>query len=111
MTGSGRNGVDADFGVVLTMALTLLVVLATTHLEDLDLVVTALCKNGGFDRGAFNERRADFQRFAFADGQDLVERDFLPNVSRYLFDFQLLASANTILFAAGFYDRVHGIFL
>ncbi|MPN60321.1 hypothetical protein SDC9_208049 [bioreactor metagenome] len=73
--------------------------------------MTALCKNGGFDRGAFDEGRADLQRFAFADRQHLVERDFLPNVSRYLFDFQFLAGANTILFAAGFYDRVHGDFL
>ena len=93
------------------MALMLLIVLATTHLEDLDLVVTALRKNGRAHRGARNERRADLKRLAFADGQHLVERNFLPNVSRYLFDFQFLAGANAILFAAGFYDRVHGKFL
>ncbi len=31
---------DAQFGVILTMALALLVALATAHLEDLHLVVT-----------------------------------------------------------------------
>ena len=40
--GAAGYGVDPDLGVVLTMTLMLLVMLATTHFEDRDLVVTAL---------------------------------------------------------------------
>ena len=106
-----RDGVDADFGVVLTVALTLLIVLATAHLEDLDLVVAALRKNRCLDHGAGDEGRANFQLVAFAHGQHLVQGDFLPNVSRYLFYLEFFASGNAILLATGFYDRVHGVFL
>src|SRR5690606_6008521 len=108
---SSRNGFDANFGVVLTMALALLVVLATAHLEDFDLGMTALCKNSSLDHGAFNERRADLQLLAFANRQHLVQRNFLPNVCRYLFDLEFLAGGNTVLLATSFYDRVHGGFL
>ena len=63
----GRNSIDTDFGVVLTMALGASVTFATAHLEHLDFIVTALCKNGSFDRCASDEGSADFQLFAFAD--------------------------------------------
>src|SRR5690606_40722769 len=105
--GLAVDGLDADFGVVLTMALRFAIVLATAHFEDFHFVVTALRKNGCLDHGAVNERSTDLQCFAFAYGQDLVERDFLPNVSRYLFYLEFLASSNAILLTAGFYNRVH----
>src|SRR5690606_27963370 len=108
---SSRDGFDADFGVVLTVALMLLVVLATAHLEDLDLVVPAMRKNRCLDHGAGDERGANFQLVAFAHRQDLVQGDFLPDVSRYLFYLEFFASGNAILLATGFYDRVHGGFL
>src|SRR5690606_26898041 len=108
---SSRDGFDADFGVVLTVALMLLVVLATAHFEDLDLVVPAMRKNRCLDHGASDDRGTNFQLVAFAHRQDLVQGDFLPNVSRYLFYLEFFASGNTILLATGFYDRVHGVFL
>src|SRR5690606_1056160 len=104
-----RDRVDADFGVVLTMALTFAVVLASAHLEDVDLVVATVRKNRSLDRSARNEGCANFELVALADGENLVQIDFLPNVCRYLFYFEFFASDNAILLATGFYDRVHGI--
>src|SRR5690625_1040363 len=89
------------------MALRAPITFAPAHLEHLDFVVTAVRKNSCFDRSTVDEGSANFKLFALADRKYLVKRDFLPNVSRYLFYFQFLASSNTILFAAGFYDRVH----
>jgi hypothetical protein len=37
----------------------------------------------------------------------LIDHDFLANVRSNLFYFNFFASDNTILFATGFYDRVH----
>jgi hypothetical protein len=91
------------------MALTLLVMLTTTHLEDLDLVVAAVGNHGALDGGASKEGGADLYRLAFAYHQDLVKGNFCANVCRYLFYFKFLAGGNTILFATGFYDRVHGL--
>ena len=81
--------------------------LATAHLEDLDLVVTALSKHSRLDHSPCNERRADFYGFAFADHEDLIKYHFCANFCRYLFYFQFFASGDTILLATGFYDRVH----
>src|SRR5690606_8070833 len=104
-----RNGVDANLGVVLTMALALLIVLATAHLEDLDLVMPALRKNCCLNQGTRDQRSANLKLLAFANGQYLIEGDFLPNVCRYLFYLKFLAGGNSILLTTGFYDRVHGL--
>jgi hypothetical protein len=50
---------------------------------------------------------ADLEFSAVADGQNLVDHDFLANVRSNLFYLDLFASSNAILLAAGFYDRVH----
>ncbi len=51
--------------------------------------------------------RADLQVCAVADCENLINHDFLANVRSNLFYFNFFASDNTILFATGFYDRVH----
>ena len=84
------------------MALTLLVVLTTAHLEDLHLVVTTLGDNGSFDGSPAHQRRTKLDLVACAHCEHLVERDFSANVSRYLFYFQFFASSNLVLLAAGF---------
>jgi hypothetical protein len=99
---SGHDGFDAQFGVILTMALTLLVVLATAHLEDLHLVVTTLGDNGSLDGSPAHQRRTKFDLVASAHCEHLVQRDFCANVSRYLFYFKFFASSNLVLLAAGF---------
>jgi hypothetical protein len=104
---SGDDGVDPKFGEILTMALMLLIMLAAAHLENFDFVVTAMSHHGALDDSASDERGADFHRLAFAYHEDLIERDFCANFCRYLFYFEFLASANAILLAAGFYDRIH----
>jgi hypothetical protein len=106
---SDRNSVDADFSVVLAMSLMLLVVFAPAHLENPDLVVTTVREHGRRDAGPGNHGRADPDRLAFTDQQNLVKRDLRPHVSRYLFYLDFFASDDTILLAAGFYHRVHGV--
>ena len=90
------------------MTLTLLVMFATAHLENLDLVVATLCYNRSLNLGTVNQWSAEANGFAFAYCQNLIESDFGTNVCRYLFYFIFFACDNFVLFAAGFYDRVHG---
>lgn len=90
------------------MSLTFLVMLTSAHLENLDLLMTTFRNNFRQNRCAFNQGGADADRFAFADSQDLVKGDFGSNFRRYLFYFVFFASGNFVLFATGFYDRVHG---
>jgi hypothetical protein len=44
---------------------------------------------------------------AGADCQNLVDHDLLANVRSNLFYFNFFAGSNLVLFATGFYDRVH----
>src|SRR5574343_1550358 len=64
---------DLQLGVVLTMALALLVVLATAHLEDANLVATTVRNHGGRDRCAGDQGRAHLDAFAVTDSQHLVD--------------------------------------
>ena len=104
---SGRDRADLQFCELLAVTLTFLIVLTTAHLEDVHFVVLAMCQNCGFDCGAGHQGRADLEFSAGTDGQNLINHDFLANVRSNLFYFNFFASDNTILFAAGFYDRVH----
>src|SRR5574343_431610 len=106
-TGLACDRVDLQFGVILTMALTLLVVLTATHLENAHLVVTTLAQNRGRNARTCHQRRTDLNGFAFADHENLVDGDLGANFCRYLFYFDFFACDNAILLAAGFYDRVH----
>ena len=58
------------------MALTLLVMFATAHLENLDLVVATLCYNRSLNLGTVNQWSAEANGFAFAYCQNLIESDF-----------------------------------
>jgi octaprenyl-diphosphate synthase len=107
MAQSGGDAADFDFGEVLTMALMLLIVLATAHLENFDLGMTTLSDHFGRNGSSGNEGGADLDRLALANHQNLVKRDFSAYISRYLFYFDFFASDNAILLAAGFYDRIH----
>jgi hypothetical protein len=87
--------------------LTLLVVLATAHLEDVHFVVPAMGEDRDRDRCAGNQGSADLEFAAVADSQNLIKHDLLAHIRSNLFYFNFFASSNTILFATGFYDRVH----
>ena len=89
------------------MALTFLVMLATAHLEDADFVVLAMRHDCDTHCCAGHQGRTNLDISAVSDGQHLVNHDFLAYVRSNLFYFNFFASSNTILFAAGFYDRVH----
>jgi hypothetical protein len=65
----------------------------------------------GDDRaGDFRSRHegiTDLQGVAVRDHENLVEDNLSANVCRYLFYFDFFAGGNSVLLAAGFYDRVH----
>jgi octaprenyl-diphosphate synthase len=96
-----------QFGELLAVPLTFLIVLTTTHLEDANLVVLAVCHHSGFDSRAGHQGRANLEFSAVADCQNLVDHDLLAYVRSNLFYFDFFASGNAILLATGFYDRVH----
>src|SRR5580765_1786772 len=98
---------DLNLGVVLTMTLPLLIVLATAHLEDAHLVMPAMRHNGGHHACARYQGSPDGQIGAGTNGQHLVDRDLLANIRSNLFYFDLFAGNNLVLLATGFYDRVH----
>ena len=95
------------YKLVLTMALVLLVVLTTTHLENLHFIVTTVCHNSNQHRCTFDQWRTKLDGVARAYCENLIDGEFGTNVCRYLFYFKFFASDNFILFATGFYDRVH----
>jgi hypothetical protein len=98
---------DLDFSEILAMALMLLVVLTTTHLENLHFIVTTVCHNSYQYLCTFDQWRTKLDGVARAYCENLIDGDFGTNVCRYLFYFKFFASDNFILFATGFYDRVH----
>jgi hypothetical protein len=104
---SACNSADLQFGELLTMALALLVVLAPTHLEDAYLVVFAVCQDCGCDCCAGYQGGADPDVCAVSDRKHLINDNLLAYIRSNLFYFNFFASSNTILFATGFYDRVH----
>src|SRR3990167_3933678 len=69
---SGCDRRNLQFCEILTVTLTLLVVLATAHLEDSDLVVPAMCQHRDRDRCAGNQGSANLDFGAVADSQNLV---------------------------------------
>src|SRR6266704_2982270 len=89
------------------MTLPLLVMLATAHLEDADLVVLAMRHHGGLHSGARNQGTPDLQVRTAAHGQHLVDHDLLANIRSNLFYLDLFAGSNLVLLTTGFYDRVH----
>ena len=89
------------------MSLVFLVMLATAHLEDLDLRPPAVGDYLGRDGGAGDDGRTDLDRFALANHEHLVEGYFRAHICRYLFYFNFFAGSDAILLAASFYNRIH----
>src|SRR5215218_10277500 len=89
------------------MPLALLIVLATAHLEDANLVVLAVRHHSGNHSCAGHQGCADLDLAAVSNGKNLVDHDFLAYVRSNLFYFNFFAGSNAILLATGFYDRVH----
>src|SRR5262249_9069202 len=96
---------DLDFGVALAVTRRALGALAPAQLEDLQLLAEHVGDDLRLDLGARHDRRADLERVAFADREDLVEHDLGADLGRQLLDPQLLAGCDAILLAAGFHDR------
>jgi len=90
------------------MTLTLLIVLASTHLEDLHLIVATMRHYRCQHLGTLNQRRTKLDGFTSTHCEHLIQGDFGADVCRYLFYFQFFTSRNLILLAAGFYDPYMG---
>jgi len=104
---SGCNCTDLQLGVLLAMTLALLVVLATTHLEDADLGMFTVRHDRGCDSCTGNQGCANLDLGAVSDSQNLVDDNLLAYIRSNLFYFDVLAGSNPVLLATGFYDRVH----
>jgi len=89
------------------MPLAFLIVLTTTHFENANFVVFAMRQNCHCDSCTGHQGCADLEFSAVADCQNLIDHNLLAYVRSNLFYFNFFASSNTILFATGFYDRVH----
>ena len=94
-------------GVSLAVTAVLLIVFATSHFENADLVVLAMRHNSGFHGGACQPRRSDLNFRTLTKCENLIDNDVLANFRSYLFYLDLFAGSNFVLFASGFYDRVH----
>src|SRR3989338_5269552 len=81
------NPVDADLGVVLTMTLIFLIVLAAAHLEDAYLVAAAMRHNGRIYRSADQQRPAYGQLVAVGHHQHLVQHNGTAHVAGDDFNF------------------------
>jgi hypothetical protein len=102
-----RNRTNLQFCELLAMSLTFLIVLTTTHFKNAHFVVLAVrnyCDRYG---RAGHQGRAYFDFRAVADRQNLFKHYLLAYVRSNLFYFNFFAGSNSILLAAGFYDRVH----
>ena len=89
------------------MTLRFAIVFTTAHLEDVDLVVLALCHHSGFNTRTGNQGRPNRQIRTAADSQHLIDHDFLANVRSNLFYHYFFTGNNLVLLTTGFYDRVH----
>ena len=69
------DGADLQFGELLAMPLALLIVLATAHLEDANLVVLAVSHDSGNHSCAGHQGSADLDLAAVADCQNLIDHD------------------------------------
>ena len=75
-------------------------------LENTNLGTFAVFDDGARNFCAFDERTTDFNFVAFADRQNLLERDRRTFLGVKLFDDDLVALGDFVLFAAGFDDCV-----
>jgi len=101
------NRANQQFSELLTVTLTFLIVLATAHFENADLVVLAMRHDRDTHCCAGHQGCANLQLCAATDCQNLVEHNFLAYIRSNLFYFNFFASSNSVLFATSFYDRVH----
>jgi hypothetical protein len=88
---------DLQFRELLPMTLPLLVMLAPPHFEDANLVMQPVCHDSGLHQSAVNPGRPNLHRIALANGQHLVNDDFLTNIGINKLYFDFLASSNAIL--------------
>src|SRR5688572_27906287 len=98
---------DLDFRERLTMTEDALVVLAAPELDDRDLVFSALRYDLRLDLAALQQRRADLDLGAFADEQDVLERDGVADGGVELLDADTLALTGAVLLTASPENGIH----
>lgn len=84
-----------------------LIVFPTPHFEYLDFFAAPVSENRRLDARACDNRLTHADAFAVSDHQNLIENDLCADIRRNLFYLESFTGGNAVLFAAGFYDRVH----
>jgi hypothetical protein len=100
-----RDAGDLDRGERLAVAVLASVVLSATELEDDDLLRAILRGDTRLDLGAADERRAD-RDCVTTEEKNFSKGDGVADRARELFDPDLVALRDAILFSACFDDRV-----
>src|SRR5579859_1987813 len=100
LAGPGDAG-DAQHRLELAVALGAAIALAADLLEHLDLIALAGLDEGGADRRALDERRADGDVRAFDDHQHFLEGYRGARLTVELLHHQQVAGLDPVLFAAG----------
>jgi len=106
---SGSDHADLQFGELLAVTLTFLIVLATAHLENVHFVVLAMSQHCDCDGCAGHQGRADLQVCAVADCENLINHDFLANGADLKIGTPLVSGATVkaTVVAHGKHDKVH----
>lgn len=98
---------DLQLSVVLAMTGLLAIVLATTELDDADLVVTTVADHFSLHLGTGNHRGTDLDVVAIDNHQDIVKAERLADFMLQQLDLQCLALGDTMLLATALDNRVH----
>src|SRR5690606_29711555 len=97
----------ADGRQLLTMTALTARILAATLLERDDLRSAALLDNFNGNRSAFNDRQADLDVCAFANGENVAQLYDFASFASDLLDLQYIVRGNAVLLATGFDDCEH----
>lgn len=103
---SGRDGLDFEAGELAAVAFGFVEAFAALVFEGDDLLGADLADHLGGHAGSGHRRGSDAQAAAGLHAEDLVEGGGFAGFDGEEFDVHLVAFADTVLFAAGFENRV-----
>src|SRR5690606_18374346 len=106
----GRDAGDLDFGVPLTVAHALHVVLAATELDDADLIATTVSADFSGHLGTFDNRRTNSDVITVTDQQYAIELNAGAGFGFQLLYSQVFAFGDLVLLATSNNYCVHVAF-
>jgi len=109
LTASGRNFLNGQGGVGLTMSALNPITFPTFLLENKNLIGLSLLHYLGDDLSPVNNRLSDFDIITVDHHQDVRQLNGITDTSLQFFDPQFIAGCDLILFTAGANNCVHEI--